>query len=107
MQVLSNIAGVIQEYLLFACKPNVSGYHAFIGPPLPGSSVPSFDTRTLSTALEGDSHFVVSSPLSGVHYVTLNFVSCGFLIFKMRNIETSSKDLSPLGDVVAPQYWES
>lgn len=75
--------------------------------PVPGSSVPSFDTRTLSTALEGDSHFVVSSPLSGVHCVTLNFVSCGFLIFKTRNIETSSKDLSPLGDVVVPQYWES
>lgn len=76
--------------------------------PLPGSSVPSFDTRTLSTALEGDSHFVVSSLLSGEsHCVTLNFVSCGFLIFKTRNIETSSKDLSPLGDVVASQYWES
>lgn len=74
--------------------------------PLPGSIVPSFDTRTLSIALEGDSRFVVSSPLSGVHCVTLNFVSCGFLVFKTRNIETSSKDLSPLGDVVAPSTGE-
>lgn len=75
---------------------------------MPSSASPLPGSRTLSTALEGDSHFVVSSPLSGEsHCVTLNFVSCGFLIFKTRNIETSSKDLSPLGDVVAPQNWES
>lgn len=36
MQVLSNILGVIQGYLLFAWKPNVSGYHAFIGLPSSG-----------------------------------------------------------------------